>query len=33
MPGEQVLIFDERILETPEVKEMLKQGKIEIIDD
>lgn len=32
-PGEEFPVFDEKILESPEVKKALQEGKIEIIDD
>lgn len=33
MPGEEIPIFDEKILESPEVKKALQEGKIEIINE
>jgi hypothetical protein len=32
-PGQEIPVFDEKILESPEVKKALQEGKIEIIDD
>ncbi len=31
--GQEIPVFDEKILESPEVKQLLQEGKIEIIDD
>lgn len=32
-PGQEIPVFDEKILESPEAKKALQEGKIEIIDD
>jgi hypothetical protein len=32
-PGEEIPIFDEKILESPQMKKALQEGKIEIIDE
>jgi hypothetical protein len=33
VPGQETLVFEEKILESPEVKKALQEGKIEIIED
>jgi len=32
-PGQEIPVFDEKILESPEMKKALQEGKIEIIDE